>query len=106
MREFYNISIKSQFQNNDIIIYSTQKEGKSIFAESCVRTLKNKIYKYMAAISKQVYINNLEDTFNKSNNTFHQTMKMKSTDVMSSTYIHLDVENNMKILNLKFSIVL
>ena len=52
MREFYNISIKSWFQNNDLIIYSTHNEGKSIFAESCVRTLKNKIYKYMAAISK------------------------------------------------------
>ena len=63
MREFYNISIKSWFQNNDLIIYSTHNEGKSIFAESCVRTLKNK--KYMTAISKKVYINNLEDIFIK-----------------------------------------
>ena len=50
--KFYNRSMKSFSQNNDIEMYSTQNEGKSAIAERFIRTLKNKIYKYMASISK------------------------------------------------------
>ena len=34
-------------QDNDIKMYSTHSEGKSVAAERYFRTLKNKIYKYM-----------------------------------------------------------
>ena len=86
-------------------MYSTHNEGKSIVAERFTRTLKNKIYKFMTSISKNVYFEKLHDIIDKFNNMYHSTMKMKSTDVKSSTYIDLNVEKMMKILNLKFVIM-
>ena len=52
--EFYNKSFKKRLKENDIIMYSTDNEGKSVAAERFIRTLKNKIYKYITAISKNV----------------------------------------------------
>ena len=60
-REFYNRSMKSFLQNKSIEMYSTRNEGKSVATERFTRTLKNKIYKYMASISKNVYIDKLDD---------------------------------------------
>ena len=57
-------SVKSWLQDNDIEMYSTNNEGKSILAER-TKPLKNKIYKYMTAISKNVYIEKLTDIVNK-----------------------------------------
>ena len=54
--EFYNVSFKKWLQDNGIIMYSTNNEGKSVVAEKFIRTLKSKIYKYMTSISKNVYI--------------------------------------------------
>ena len=48
--EFYNGSMKSFLQNNDTEMYSTHNEGKSVVAERFIRTLKNKIYKYMSSV--------------------------------------------------------
>ena len=62
-------------------MYSTNNEGKSIVAERFIRTLKTKIYKYMTSISKNVYIDKLDDIVNKYNNTYHSTIKMKPVDV-------------------------
>ena len=59
--EFYNRSIKSFLQNNDIEMYWALDEGKSVTAERFIRTLNNKIYKYMASVSKNVYIDKLDD---------------------------------------------
>ena len=42
--EFYNRPLKSWLEKNDIEMYSTHNEGKSVFAERFIRTLKNKIY--------------------------------------------------------------
>ena len=53
--EFYNTHFKNWLKDNDIIMYSTHNEGKSVAAERFIRTLKNKIYKLMTAISKNVY---------------------------------------------------
>ena len=50
--EFYNASFKKWLQDNDIVMYSTNNEGKSVVAERFIRTLKSKIYKYMTSISK------------------------------------------------------
>ena len=61
---------------------------KKIFvAEIFIRTLKNKIYKYMTWISKTVHIDKLDDIVSKYNNTYHSTIKMKPADVKSSTSI-------------------
>ena len=67
-------------------MYSTHNERKFVVAEKFVRTLKNKIYKHITSISKNVYIHKLDDIVNKYNNTYHSTIKMKPVDVKPSTY--------------------
>ena len=62
--KFYNKSMKSLLQDNDIAMYSKHNEGKSVAHERFIRTIKNKIYKYMTSISKNVYIDKLEDIVN------------------------------------------
>ena len=62
-------------------MYSIYNEGKSAIAERFIRTLKNKIFKHMTAISKNVYIDMLNDIVNKYNNTVHKSIKMKPIDV-------------------------
>ena len=52
-------------------MYSIHNEGKSVLAEGFIRTLKNEIYKYMTAISKNVYIDKLDDIVNEYNNTYY-----------------------------------
>ena len=59
--EFYNKSMKSCLEKNNIEMYSTYIEGKSIVAERFIRTTKNKIYKHMTSISKNVFIDKLDD---------------------------------------------
>ena len=77
-------------------MYSTNNEGKSVVAERFIRTLKSKIYKYMTSISKNVYIDKLDDTVNEYNNAYHTTIKMKPIDVKDNTYINTDTEINNK----------
>ena len=77
-------------------MYSIHNEGKSVVAERFIRTLKTKIYKYMTSISKNVYIDKLDDIVNKYNNTYHSTIKMKPVDVKSNTYIDSSKEINDK----------
>ena len=60
---------------------------KSVAAERLIRTLKNKIYKYMTSKSKNMYINNLDDIVDKYNHRYHNKIKMKHVDISSSTYI-------------------
>ena len=77
-------------------MYLTHNEGKSVVAERIMRTLKKKIHKYMSSMSKNVYIDKLDDIVNKYKNTYHSTMKMKTVDVKSSTYIDSSKKNNDK----------
>ena len=67
---------------------STHNEGKSVIAERFIRTLKNKIYKYMTSVSKNVFIDKLDDIGNKYNNTYHNSIKMRSVYVKSNTYFN------------------
>ena len=92
--------MKSLLQNIDIEMYSTYNKRKSVIAERFIRTLKNKIYKYMILISKNLYIDKLDDIVDYYNNTYHSTIKMKAVDVKSVTYIHSRKENNDKDLKL------
>ena len=68
-------------------MYSIHNEGKSVVAERFTRALKTKIYKYMTSISKNVYINKLDNIVNEYNNTYHRTIKMKPVVVKDKTYI-------------------
>ena len=83
-------------------MYSIHNEGRSIIAEEFVRTLKNKIFKHMTAISKNVCFEVLDDIVNKYNNTIHITIKMKSIDVKDNTYVDWKKEVNDK--NPKFKV--
>ena len=92
--EFYNRSTKSWLEKSGIKIYSTHNEGKSVIAKKFIRTLKKKIYKYMISISKNMYIDKLDDIVNKYNYTFHRKIKMKLVDVKSNTHINSSKEIN------------
>ena len=69
---------------NNIEMYSTYNEGKSVVAERFIRTLKNKIFKHMAAVSKNVYFDVLDNIVNKYNNTVYRSIKMKPIDITDS----------------------
>ena len=99
--EFYNISFKKWLKDNDIEMYSTNNEGKSVIAERFIRILKNKIYKYMTSVSKNVYIDKLDYIVKKYNNTYHTSIKMKPVDVKDNTYIDFKKEVNDKNPKLK-----
>ena len=92
--EFYNNSFKDFLKINNIEMHSTYNEGKSVVAERFIRTLKNKIFKHMTAVSKNVYFDVLDDIVNKYNSTVHRSIKMKPIDVTSDSY----AEYNNKIL--------
>ena len=92
--EFYNNSFKKWLQGNDIVMYSTHNEGKYVVAKRFISTLNSKTYKYMTSISKNVYIDKLDDIVDEYNNTKHGTIKMKPTDVKDNTYINIDKEVN------------
>ena len=77
-------------------MYSTYNEGKSVVAERFIRTLKNKIFKHMTAVSKNVYFDVLDDIVNKYNNTVHRTIKMKPIDVTSDSYAEYNEDSNEK----------
>ena len=86
-REFYNNSFKKWLKDNDIETYSIHNKGKSVIAEIFIRTLKNKIFKHITAISKNVYFDVLDDIVNNYNNTVHRTIKMKSIDVKDNACV-------------------
>ena len=77
-------------------MYSTHNEEKSVVAERFIRTLKNKIYKHMTAISKSVYYDALDDTVKKYNNKYHKTIKMKPVDFKSDSFDEYNEESNEK----------
>ena len=79
--EFYNRIFKKWLSDNDIIMYSTFNEGKSVVAERFIRTLKNKLYKHITPTGKNAFYDVLDDIVNEYNNTKHNTIKMKPKDV-------------------------
>ena len=77
-------------------MYSTYNEGKSVVAERFIRTLKNKIFKHMTAISNNAYFDVLDNNLNKYNNKVHRSIKMKRTDVTSNSYAEYNEDLNKK----------
>ena len=93
--------MKSWLEKNDTEMYSVHNEGESVIAERFIRILKIKIYKYMTTISKNVYIDKLDDIVNKHNNKYHAAIKMKPVDIKSGTYINSRKEINDEYLKFK-----
>ena len=83
-------------RDNNTKIYSTHNKGKSVVAERFIRTLKNKIYKHMTAVSKNVYFDVLDGIVDKNNNIYHRTIKMKPIDVKSDSFAEYNEESNEK----------
>ena len=94
--KFYNNSFKDFLKINNIEMHSTYNEGKSVVAERFIRTLKNKIFKHMTTISKNIYFDVLDDIVNKYNNTVHRTIKMKPIDVTGDSYVEYNEDFNKK----------
>ena len=94
--EFYNKYFKDFLKINNIEMYSIYNEGKSVVAERFIRTLKNSIFKYMTAISKNVYFDLFDDIVNKYNNTVHKTIKIKPIDVKSDSHAEYIEDFNKK----------
>ena len=92
--EFYNNLFKRFLKNNNIEMYSTFNEGKSVAPERFIRTLKNKFFKHMTVVSKNVYFDVLDDIVNKYNNAVHRTIKMKPIDVTSDFYAEYNEDSN------------
>ena len=92
--EFYNNVFKKWLSDNDIIMYSTYNEGKSVVLERFIRTLKNKLYKHMTATGKNVYYDVLDDIVIEYNNTKHSTIKMKPVDVkVNNKRVYIDEQD-------------
>ena len=66
-------------------MYSTYNEEKSVVAERFIRTLKNKIFKQMTAVSKYVYCDVLDDIVNEYNSTVYRNIKIKPIDVIGDS---------------------
>ena len=94
--EFYNDVFKKWLKNNDISMYSTYNEGKSVVGERFIKTLKNKLYKHMTAVSRNVYYDVLNDIVKKYNNIWHSTIKMKPKDVGDDNFTKYVEESNEK----------
>ena len=94
--EFYNSFFKKWLKDNDIVMYSTYNEGKSVVAERFIRTLKNKLHKHMTSISKKNLYDVLDDIVKKYNNTWHSTIKMKPKDVKDDNFTKYVEESNKK----------
>ena len=77
-------------------MYSTYNEGKYAVAERFIRTLKNKIFKHMAAVSRNVYFDVLDIIVDKYNNTVYRSIKMKPMDVTSNFYAEYNEDANEK----------
>ena len=86
-KRFWSL-IADQAEYEWIKRYSTYNQAKSVAAERLIRSSKNKIYRYMDSMSKNVYIENLADIVNKYNNLHHSTIIMTSVDVKSSIYTY------------------
>ena len=84
-------------------MYSTCNEGKFVVVERFIRTLKNKIFKHMAAISKNIYFDVLHNIINKYNNTVHRTIKMKLWGILNLNTMKIQIK---KVPNLKLLIML
>ena len=73
-------------------MHSIHFQAKSVVAERPIRTLKNKLYKYMTSIAKNACIDKLDDIVKKYNNAYHRIIKMKPRNVKPNIYIDFSKE--------------
>ena len=81
-------------EKNGIEMYSKHNEGESVVGGRFI--INTKFYKYTTSVSKNIYIDKLDDIVNKYNNKYQKTIKMKPVDVKLNTYIDPGQEINEK----------
>ena len=92
--EFSDNVFEKWLSDNDINMYSTYNEGKSVVAERFIRTLKNKLCKHMTATGKNACYGVSDDVVNRYNNTKHSTIEMKPIDVGDNNKrVYIDEHN-------------
>ena len=89
--EFYNKDVKSWLKENNIIMYSTYSEHKSVVMERFNRTLKEIMWKRFTAENIRNWIDMLDKLIRGYNNKIHSTIGM--TPVKASKK-----ENEMKVI--------
>ena len=100
--EFYNKSFKDFLKINNIEMYSIYNEEKSAVAERFIRTLKNKIFKHMTAISKNIYFDVFDDIVNKYNNNVHRVIPMLNTmKILIKKILNLKLVTMLEFQNMK-----
>ena len=77
-------------------MYLTHSAGKSVVVETFIRTLTNKIYKHMTAISKNIYFDFLNDIVDRYHNTYHRTIQTKPIDIRDNSFAEYNGESNEK----------
>ena len=92
--EFYNSVFKMFLKDNNIEMYSTHNKEHSVVAESFITALKNKIYKHMTTVVKNMYFIVLDDIVDKYNNSYHNSIKMKPKDVTDYSFVEYNEEFN------------
>ena len=92
--EFYNNSFRNFLKMINIDMSSTYNEGKSVVAVRFIRTLKNKIFKHMTDIWKNVYADALDDIVNNYDNMVDRTIKMKSIEVTDDYCAEYNEDSN------------
>ena len=100
--KFYNQSFKDFLKINDTDMCSTYNEEKSVVPERFIRALKNKIFKHISAISKNIYFDALDNIVNKYNNKVYRAIKMKPITIASDSYSEYDEDSSKK--NPKFKV--
>ena len=94
-REFYIKLMQEQLDNNDILMYSTHNEGKSVIAERFIKILKSEIYKSMTASDSKSYLLYLNKLVDQYNNTYHHSIKKKPINAGYSASTE-NIESNPK----------
>ena len=94
-REFYNKLMLEWLNNNDILMYYTYNEGKSVISESFIKTLKAKIYKKMTANDRKSYLPYLNKLVDQYNNTYYHSINKKPINADYST-LTLKIDTNLK----------
>ena len=94
--------MKSLLQDKDIEIYSTHNKQKFVVVKRFIRILKNKISKYMISVSKNLYINKLDDIVNKYNSTYCSAIKINLFMLSLAYILTLQLKLIIKTLNIRF----
>ena len=64
--------------NDNVLMYSTHNEGKSVAAEGFLRTLKDKIYRKKRANNSRTYLGYFNKLVDKFNHTYHRFIDKKT----------------------------